>query len=50
MQNANIHNKLPREYWLHRKSLSLKISDIKGKKSSDDVGSRPSNMVKKGKK
>ena len=37
MQNANIHNKLPREYWFK----SLKISDVKGKKSSDDVGSRP---------
>ena len=26
-------------YWLHNKAL--KISDVKRKKSSDDVGSRP---------
>ena len=40
MKNASIPNyKLPREYWLHNKAL--KISDVKRKKSSDDVGSRP---------
>ena len=37
MKNASIPNyKLPREYWLHNKAL--KISDVKRKKSSDDVG------------
>ena len=36
MKNASIPNyKLPREYWLHNKAL--KISDVKRKKSSDDV-------------